>query len=497
MPDETELIKERLRKLTELTEKGINPYPYRFTKTHEIKKLLNDFSKLDQLPGIEVAVAGRLMNLRRMGRATFGHVQDENGKMQIYLKEDLLGKEKYNLLKKIDIGDLLGLKGKLFRTKTGELTVEVNELEILCKSIRPLPEKFHGLKDPELRYRKRYLDLIMNPEVKEVFKKRTEIINSIRNTLNSKDFLEVETPILQPIYGGANAQPFKSHLNALDMAVYLRIANELYLKRLLIGGFERIYEFAKDFRNEGVDKTHNPEFTQIEAYQAYADYEDIMKLTQDMIINAAKTVLGTTKAKFRNHEINLEKPWAKITIKDALKKFADIDIAKYSDEELFDLRTTYNLDYKGELNRGVMIQLLFEALVEDKLIQPTFVTEHPIETTPLCKQSRQDPRFVERFELFIGGIEFANAYSEQNDPVVQRRLLEEQAKLLRGGEEEAHPMDEDFCDAMDYGMPPAGGVGVGIDRLVMLLTGKDSIREVVFFPFMKPQEKMQEDNNEA
>ncbi len=487
MPDEVELIKERIDKLTELNKLGINPYPYRFDKKQTAKQIADEFADI-QHSDRETSTAGRITGLRRMGKATFAHLLDESGKIQVYFREDLLGKEYYNLLKKMDIGDFIGIKGKPFRTKTGELTVEVAHFEFLCKAIKPLPEKFHGLKDPELRYRKRYLELIMNPEVKDVFLKRTQIINAMRDLLNRKGFLEVETPILQPIYGGANAKPFKSHLNSLNMTIYLRIANELYLKRLLVGGFEKIYEFAKDFRNEGIDRSHNPEFTQAEIYQAYSDYEDIMKLVQELFVGCAKAVLNTTTISFRGHEISLEKPWAKITMRDALKKYADIDVSKYPDEELFDLRHTYNIDYHGELNRGTMIQLLFEKLVEDKLIQPTFVTEHPLETTPLCKQARKDPRFVERFELFIGGMEFANAYSELNDPIVQRKLLEGQATLLRGGEEEAHPMDEDFCEAVEYGMPPAGGVGIGVDRLVMLLTGKDSIREVIFFPFMRPQE---------
>lgn len=487
MPDETELIKERLRKLTEMAEKGINPYPYRFDKKQMIADICAQFSEAIE-QSAEVATAGRIVALRRMGRATFAHLQDESGRLQLYLKEDLVGKDRYAFLKNMDVGDFIGVAGKIFRTKTGELTLMASHFEMLCKSLRPFPEKFHGLKDPELRHRKRYLDLIVNPEVKEVFVKRTKIVSSIRETLNKKGFLEVETPILQPVYGGANARPFKSHINELDMEVYLRIANELYLKRLLVGGFERVYEFAKDFRNEGIDKTHNPEFTQVEIYRAYADYNDIMALVQDIIINAANTV-GAEKLSFLGHEISLAKPWAKITMKDAIRQFADINVDDYSDEELFDLRHTYNLECRGDLTRGVMIQLLFEGLVEEKLIQPTFVTEHPLETTPLCKQSRTDPRFVERAELYIGGFEMANMYSEQNDPVVQRRLLEEQARLLRSGSEEAHPMDEDFCDAMDYGMPPAGGVGIGIDRITMLLTGKDSIREVIFFPFMKPQEK--------
>ncbi len=488
MPDETELIKERLRKLTELTEKGINPYPYRFDKKQMVSDVCSQFLEAKEQSATEASTAGRIVALRRMGRATFAHLQDESGRLQLYLREDIVGKDSYVFLKNFDIGDFLGVTGKVFRTKTGELTLMVSRFELLCKSLRPFPEKFHGLKDPELRHRKRYLDLIVNPEVKEVFIKRTKIVNSIRDTLNKQGFLEVETPVLQPIYGGANAKPFKSHLNELDMVVYLRIANELYLKRLLVGGFERIYEFAKDFRNEGIDRTHNPEFTQVEIYQAYADYNNIMVLVQDVIINAARTILGAEKLMFLNHEISLAKPWARITMKDALKQFADINVDEYSDEELFDLRHTYNLECRGDLTRGIMIQLLFEALVEEKLIQPTFVIEHPLETTPLCKQSRTDPRFVERAELYIGGFEMANMYSEQNDPIIQRRLLEEQANLLRGGSEEAHPMDEDFCDAMDYGMPPAGGVGIGIDRIVMLLTGKDSIREVIFFPFMKPQE---------
>ncbi|MEM4327971.1 MAG: lysine--tRNA ligase, partial [Candidatus Woesearchaeota archaeon] len=471
---------------------GIEPYPYKYEPTHKAKILLEKYSKLkpDEVTEDKVCVAGRFMSMRRMGKATFGHIDDGSGRIQLYFKEDKLGAEKYQVLKLLDIGDWIGAKGTVFKTKSGEVTVLVSAFDLLAKAIRPLPEKWHGLKDIEARYRQRYLDLIMNPEVREVFVKRTKIIDSIRDFLNSKGFLEVDTPCLQPIYGGANARPFKTFLNALKMDVYLRISNELYLKRLIVGGIDRVYEFARDFRNEDIDRTHNPEFTQVEIYQAYADFNDIMGLTEGLISNAAKKLYGTTKIEYRGNMIDLKGSWQKLSMVDAIRKHADIDVTRLPDEELFDLRRTFNLEISGDITRGKVIQALFEKEVTGKLIQPVFIIEHPKETTPLCKPSRINPdEFVERFELFIAGMEIANAYSELNDPLLQRALLEAQAKQLRAGFKEAHPMDEDFIRALEYGMPPTGGVGIGIDRLVMLLTNQPSIRDVIFFPFMKRIEK--------
>jgi lysyl-tRNA synthetase class 2 len=491
MPTEKELIKERLKKLEELRKKGINPYPYNYDYTHHAKEL---HSKYDKKLGKEektkdkTKVAGRVMGLRRMGKATFIGLVDKTGKIQLYLSQNTLGKEKYDILKLIDVGDWLGAEGTLFKTKTGELTVDVKDFEILAKSIRPLPEKWHGLKDKEIRYRKRYLDLIMNPEVKEVFINRTKIIDTIRTELNKKEFIEVDTPVLQPIYGGAAARPFKSHLHELDMPVYLRISDELYLKRLLVGGFEKVYEFSKDFRNEGIDRTHNPEFLQIEIYQAYADFDDMKELVQDLYVAAAKAIHGTTKFKFGEHTIDVKKPWQEYTMVQALKKFGEVDVENMSDEDLLDLADSYNIEMPKR-TRGWAINGLFEELVEDKLIQPTLITHHPVETTPLCKHCRHHPEshFIERFEPFIAGMEIANAYSELNDPVLQRKYLEEQAAELSKGSEEAHPMDEDFIQAVEYGMPPTGGIGIGIDRMCMIILNQPSIRDVIFFPFMKPE----------
>ncbi|MBI4139818.1 lysine--tRNA ligase [Candidatus Woesearchaeota archaeon] len=483
MSREEQIISERIKKLNELRDRKINPYPYTFAGTEHSNVITSKYHNASETPQGNTRIAGRIISMRRLGKLTFFHIQDEFGKMQVCAKEESL--KNYEELKLYDVGDFAGIEGGVFKTRSGEITVYAKSVEMLCKTILPLPEKWHGLKDVESRYRQRYLDLVMNPEIKETFKKRRLIIDTIRETLNSHGYLEVETPILQPIYGGASAKPFKSHLNALNMTIYLRIANELALKRLLVGGFEKVYEFAKDFRNEDIDTSHNPEFTQIEFYEAYADYHIMMERVEEIFTNCARKLYGTLKIPFGDHTINLGTPWRRATMKDLLKEHVNIDVDKYSDEELFDLRITYNIDVEGDITRGLMIQQLFEELVEDKLVQPTFVIEHPIETTPLAKSSRITKELVERFELFIAGMEFSNAYSELNDPILQRKLLEEQAKQLRGGDEEAHPMDEDFVQAIEYGMPPTGGVGIGIDRLTMLMTNNKSIRDVILFPFMK------------
>ncbi len=487
MPTEKELIAERLRKLEELRKLGMNPYPHTFQTHHHAKQVVSKYSELepDAKSTDTIISAGRIMSLRRMGGATFGHIQDETGRLQFYCKKDNL--KEYDLLRFVDIGDIIGISGTVFKTKTGEVTVKAEKLAVLCKSTRPLPEKWHGLQDVETRYRKRYLDLIMSPEKMQVFRARTKIMDTIRHYLNERDFVEVDTPCLQPIYGGAAAKPFKTHLNALDMEVYLRISNELYLKRLIVGGFHGVYEFARDFRNEDIDRTHNPEFTQIEIYKAYADFNDMKELVQDVYIEASKAVNGTTKISFGGHDIDLKRPWKSYTMVDSIKKFGDIDVKSLKDNELFKLKDKLNLKIEGEPTRGAVIQALFEELVEKNLIEPTFITHHPIESTPLCKPCREPEHagFVERFEPFIAGMEIANAYTELNDPVLQRELLEQQQKLLSAGKQEAHPLDEDFIEAIEIGMPPTGGVGIGIDRMTMLLTGQVSIRDVIFFPFMK------------
>jgi len=485
MDTESQLIKQRIDKLKQIKDMGFNPYPYKFHQKHHASEILEKFKKAGHVPGKEqVSVAGRIMTLRLMGKASFLHIQDETGKIQIYVRQDEVGEKNYNLFKKFDMGDIIGVEGSVFKTKAGEISIWAKEIELLCKSIRPLPEKWHGLKDTEIRYRKRHLDLISNPEVKETFVKRAKLINFIREFLNKKGFLEVETPVMQPIYGGAAAKPFKSYINDMKMDVFLRISDELYLKRLIVGGFEKVYEISKDFRNESIDSLHNPEFTMLEFYQAYADYNEMMKLVEDLFIESCKAVNGTNKIRFREHTIEIKKPFAVMTMKDSIKKFAKIDIDNLNDKELKKELDKHNIEHK-EFSRGNAIQLLFEGLVQDKLIQPTFITDHPIESTPLCKPTKYDKALIERFELFIAGFELTNAYSELNDPILQRKLLEDQAKQLNQGNEKANPMDEDFLESIEAGMPPTGGVGIGIDRMAMALLGKDSIKDVILFPFMK------------
>lgn len=487
MEAENQLIEQRLQKLKALYERGINPYPYKFEQKNHAAEILEKFKKLkkEEHTQSKVAVAGRIMTFRPMGKAGFLHLQDDSGKIQVYAREDKLGKENYEIVRKLDLGDIIGVHGKIFRTKMGEITVEAGKIELLCKSLRPLPEKWHGLKDIEARYRQRYLDLIVNPEVKEIFIKRFKIINALRSCLNQKGFIEVDTPVLQPVYGGANARPFKSHLHDLKMEVYLRISDELYLKRLIVGGFEKVYEIARDFRNESISSMHNPEFSMLELYQSYIDFHDIMEITQDLILRALKSVHKGTKVNYRGNEIDFKLPWRKMTMKESLLKIARIDVDALDKQGFLKLKEKYKLDVDHHASKGLWMQALFEELVEPSLIQPTFITEHPQETTPLCKVSRNDKELIERVELFIGGMELANGYSELNDPLKQKELLEEQAGKLRRGDEEAHPMDEDFIKALEHGMPPTGGVGIGIDRLCMVLTGSESIKEVILFPFMK------------
>ncbi len=490
MTSEDQLIKQRLEKLKELMDKGIKPYEVYKYKTNSCAKEVfeknKDLKKEDKSKEL-VRLAGRVMNLRFMGKASFGHIQDNSGKIQFYVREDDIGEKNYNLFKKLDLGDFIGVEGNVFRTKMGEISIWVKKLEILCKALRPLPEKWHGLKDVEIRYRQRYVDLIVNPNVKEVFEKRSKIIKAMREFLDSKGYLEVEIPTLQQVYGGANARPFTTHLNALNIDLYMSISPELYLKRLIVGGFDKVFTICKNFRNEGVDKTHNPEFTMMECYSAYEDYEDMMKLTEEMVSYIAKKVNGSTKVKYQGREIDFKKPWMRMTIKEAIKKYVKIDVNKLSDKELKEVLINYNIEYEGDFSRGLAIELIFEELVEDKLIQPIFITDYPKESTPLCKLKRGNNELIERFEPFVNGWEIGNAYSELNDPILQKKLLREQEEKGRGGDEEAQPYDDDFVRALEYGMPPTGGLGIGIDRLVMLLTDSATIRDVILFPIMKPQ----------
>ena len=487
MQPEEQLIQERIKKLDEIRKLGINPYPYKFEAKNFSNEILEKYKKLknEGKTKDKVSLAGRIMTLRPMGKIAFGHLQDNKGKVQFFINEKELGKKEFELFNLLDLGDIIGINGTIFRTKAGEITIFANKLELLTKSLRPLPDKWHGLKDVEERYRKRYVDLIVNPEVKQIFVKKFKIINSIREILNKEDYIEVDTPIIQPIYGGANAKPFKTYVNDLKRESFLRISDELYLKRLIVGGFDKVYELSKDFRNESIDSKHNPEFSMIEFYQAYADYNDMMKLTEKIIINANKSIGNKNEIEFLGNKINLKTPFKVMTMKEAIKKYGNLDIDKLNDNELFKLKDKCHLEHQGTLNRGWMMQLLFEHFAEEKLIQPTFIIEHPSETTPLCKSSRKNNGLIERFELFIGGFEISNGYSELNNPIIQRGLLEEQANELRAGSEEAHPMDEDFIKAIEQGMPPTGGVGIGTDRLAMVLTGSNSIKDVILFPMMK------------
>ncbi|MFH0978906.1 MAG: lysine--tRNA ligase [Candidatus Woesearchaeota archaeon] len=489
MEEEHRLVSERIRKLDEIKTAGVNPYPYSFEQKQHATDVLekNKSLKPEQHATENISVAGRIMTLRRMGKASFLHIQDQTGKLQLYFREEDVGKEQYEIFRKVDLGDIIGAEGHVFATKTGEVTVYVKKFELLAKSLRPLPEKYHGLQDIELKYRERYLDLIMNPDSRKVFTDRTRIISSIRAFLEKKGYLEFETPTLQPVYGGAHAKPFETVHNELKTKLYLRISNELYLKRLLVGGFEKVFEFVKDFRNEGIDKTHNPEFTMLEFYCAYIDYNEIMDITEKLLKQASKEATGKTSVEYQGTTIDFSKKFERITMIDAIKKHAKIDVTKLSEEEIKGLVDENHVEYRGKFSMGLGIELLFEALVQKHLVQPTFVIDHPKESTPLCKESRNDPELIERLELFIAGMEIANGYSELNDPIKQRMLLEGQAKERSEGDEEANPMDEDFVKALEYAMPPAGGIGIGIDRFVMILTNQPSIRDVILFPTLKPK----------
>ena len=470
MVKKREIDESKLRKLQELREMGIDPYPYTFNQTHHAQNLLQKYAKLkpEEHTKDKVNIAGRIMLKRAMGKATFMHLLDQTGKVQIYLREDELGEELYAaLVKKTDLGDILGVSGLMFKTKMGEVTVEVKSGQILCKSLLSLPEKYHGLQEIELKYRQRYVDLFVNPEVKEVFQKRSGMIQAIRDFFHRQGFLEVETPTLQTIYGGAHAKPFTTHINAWDMKMFLSISPELFLKRLLVGGFEKVYTICKNFRNEDVDPSHNPEFTMLEVYQTYVDYTVMMQYMEKVYEQACQAINGTTKVrqkyKGEDVEINFKTPWKRMTMMEAIKHYADIDVFKMTMEHLRHVISEHKIKYEGKLTWGLAVQRIFEELVEDKLIQPVHITDHPKETTPLCKPHRKDSRLIERFESFCLGLELSNGYSELNDPILQRELLEKQGQEWRAGAEEAHPMDEDFVNALEYGMPPAGGLGFGID----------------------------------
>ena len=487
----------RLGKLEKIRNLGTEPYPYSFKRSHTVPEIIEQSEQLLENEQT-VTIAGRLLAVRGKGKASFGNIQAQHTRLQIYVRLDAVGETAFEMFKLCDIGDHLGISGTLMHTKTGELTLRASIVELLSKSIRPIPmpkvEEKDGerivhdeVTDKELRYRQRYLDLILNPKVAAVFQKRTLIFNTIRDYLRKEGFLEVETPTLQAVYGGANATPFVTHHKALDQKFYLRISNELYLKRLIAGGFDAVFEFVKDFRNEGIDRTHNPEFSALEFYQAYVDYNEIMRHTENICELCAIAVNGTTVIEYEGQTIDLKAPWPRLSMLDAIQTLGGIPFEQMSDVEVQNLLKENGWELDSDYNRGLATQLVFEEMCETQLIQPTFITDHPKETSPLCKQNRENPELLERFEAYINGWEVANAYSELNDPVIQRRLMEEQVERGRGGEKETQPLDEDFLRAMEYGMPPMGGVGIGIDRIVMLLTGQSTIRDVILFPTMRPE----------
>jgi lysyl-tRNA synthetase class 2 len=484
--EEHELVRQRRLKLQHLRESGRDPFAVtRFERTHLAQEVLDGYCELE---GKRVLIAGRLMSLRVHGKAAFGDLADISGTIQVYFKLDALGAAQYALLDDVDIGDFLGVEGSVFTTRSGQITIAAERIEVLAKSLRPLPAKWHGLRDIETRYRQRYVDLVVGPEVRRVFIVRSQVIREIRHFLDLRGFLEVETPMMQPIPGGAAARPFITHHNALDVDLYLRIAPELYLKRLIVGGFEKVYEINRNFRNEGVSTRHNPEFTMLEAYQAYADYNDMMKLVEGLVEHVCGEVLGEVSLTYQGKEINLRPPWRRISLLNSIAEYAHVDPQRLLDADSARAACReLGLPAADELHLSTLVNNIFEAYVEPHLIQPTFVVDYPTAISPLAKRKPDNPDLVERFEPFVAGQEIGNAFSELNDPLDQRRRFEEQARERAAGDEEAHPMDEDYVRALEYGMPPTGGLGIGIDRLVMLLTDSPSIRDVILFPHMRPE----------
>ncbi|MBM7841308.1 lysyl-tRNA synthetase class 2 [Alkalihalobacillus xiaoxiensis] len=489
-----DLLAVRKEKLNQLTERGVNPFGGKYVRTHTSKQMVEQFDAFtkEELEGKDekAVLAGRLMTKRGKGKAGFAHIQDLEGQIQIYVRLDAVGEESYETFKSLDIGDIVGVVGNPFKTNVGEMSVKVTELTLLGKSLRPLPDKYHGLKDVEQRYRQRYLDLITSPESRNTFITRSKIIQVMRRYLDGQGFLEVETPMMHSIPGGASAKPFITHHNTLDMQLYMRIAIELHLKRLIVGGLEKVYEIGRVFRNEGVSTRHNPEFTMIELYEAYADYKDIMELTEGVIAHIAKEVLGSTTVQYGEYEVVLATGWTRVHMVDAIKEKTGVDFwVEMTDEEARSLAKEHGVPVKETMSFGHVVNEFFEFFVEETLIQPTFVYGHPLAISPLAKKNEEDPRFTDRFELFIVGREHANAFSELNDPIDQRQRFEAQLVEREQGDDEAHMMDEDFVEALEYGMPPTGGLGIGIDRLVMLLTNAPSIRDVLLFPQMRNREK--------
>ncbi len=483
--DLNEMLQIRRQKLKDLQDQGKNPFKIeKFNPDHHTTDITDNFEEFE---GKEVTLAGRVMSKRGHGKISFMDIQDMKGRIQILSKIDELGEEAYKIISYLDMGDIVGVEGEVFKTQSGEISIKAKKLTLLSKSLQILPEKWHGLKDPDLRYRQRYVDLIVNPEVKETFLLRNKIIKKIREFLDNLGYLEVETPILGNIAGGANARPFLTHHNALNIDMSLRIANELYLKRLIVGGFDKVYEMGKMFRNEGMDTRHNPEFTNIELYEAYADYNDMMEITENLVAYVAKEVLGTTKVEYQGKTIDFTPPWKRIKMQDAVKEHTGVDFDKINtDEEAIEVAKEHKLEIKPGMTRGHVISEMFEEYCEQYMDQPTFIIGHPVEISPLAKRNPDDPRITNRFEAFANCWEIANAFSELNDPIDQRERFEEQLRQKEYGDDEAHPMDEDFLNAIEVGLPPTGGLGIGVDRLIILLTNQASIRDVIFFPTMKP-----------
>jgi lysyl-tRNA synthetase, class II len=483
-------LRVRREKMNTMRENGLDPFGKRFERTHNIIELVEQYGELEkeelEAKNVEVTLAGRMMTKRGKGKAGFANIQDLTGQIQVYVRVDAIGEEAYEVFDSSDLGDIIGVTGTLFKTKVGELSVKVQNYTFLTKALRPLPDKFHGLKDVEQRYRQRYLDLIVSQESRETFITRSKIIQAMRRYLDDNGYLEVETPMMHSIAGGASARPFITHHNALDMELYMRIAIELHLKRLIVGGLEKVYEIGRVFRNEGVSTRHNPEFTMIELYEAYADYQDIMSLTENLIAHIAQEVLGTTTVQYGEYEVNLKPEWKRLHMVDAIKEYTGVDFWKHmSVEEARAFAKEHGVEITEHMLYGHIVNEFFEQKVEEKLIQPTFIYGHPVEISPLAKKNEEDPRFTDRFELFIVAREHANAFTELNDPIDQRERFEAQLKEREQGNDEAHEMDEDFVEALEYGMPPTGGLGIGIDRLVMLLTNSPSIRDVLLFPLMR------------
>ncbi|MBC8180608.1 lysine--tRNA ligase [candidate division KSB1 bacterium] len=496
MEELTDIQKVRLEKLGQIKELGVNPYPFSYDRTHFAADVIEKYE-----PDVQqnVKIAGRIMAVRKHGKAAFCHIMDSSGRIQIYVRKDQVGEDKYKIFNLVDIGDIIGVEGEIFKTRTEEITVLVKDLELLSKTLRPLPivkekieegEKtlYDEFADKEMRYRQRYVDLIVNPEVKDVFLKRTKIYSAMRRFLEDKNYLEVETPILQPLYGGAAARPFITHHNALDIDLYLRIADELYLKRLIVGGFDGVFEFGKDFRNEGISRFHNPEFTMLELYIAYEDYNFMMELVEQMIFAAVQKVTGGSEVVYQGNKIDFTPPWSRRKMGEILKEFTGEEIIGKDKNELLAIAKKLNVPIEAGSDVGKIIDEIFSEIVEPKLIQPTFITDYPLELSPLAKKHRSTAGVVERFEGFIAGKEFCNAFSELNDPIDQRERFEQQVKYGQAGDEEAHVMDEDYIRALEYGMPPTAGLGVGMDRLTMILTDSPSIRDVIFFPHMRPEQ---------